>query len=243
MPRSARRSCFCSSGLSRLIGYAPHEAPAPTQADLEDAEKAIAAQTSTFPNLAFLRDKALLFDDTRSAFVMYAVQGRTWAALGDPVGPEERLSDVMRLFLERCADFGGDPRLLRSDEGASASLCRLRIDVRQARRGGESRSDDIHARRRAGVETPPGTSPTGEGRRRLPDRRTGGRAGDHERAAGGVRRLARGESGRREGLLAGVLRRGVPVAVPRRRDRARRADSGLCQSVARPSARRAVRRL
>ena len=96
-------------GFSRLIGYAPHEAPAPTEADLQDAEKAIAAQTSTFPNLAFLKDKSLLFDDTRSAFVMYAVQGRTWAALGDPVGPEEQLNDVVRLFLERCADFGGIP--------------------------------------------------------------------------------------------------------------------------------------
>ena len=96
-------------GFARLIGYTPHEAPVPTQADLQDAEQAIAAQKSTFPNLAFLKDKALLFDDTRSAFVMYAVQGRTWAALGDPVGPEERLSDLVRLFLERCADFGGVP--------------------------------------------------------------------------------------------------------------------------------------
>ena len=95
--------------FARLIGYGPHEAPAPTQADLQDAEKAIAAQTSTFPNLAFLKDKSLLFDDTRSAFIMYAVQGRTWAALGDPVGPEERLTDLVRLFLERCADFGGLP--------------------------------------------------------------------------------------------------------------------------------------
>ena len=96
-------------GFARLIGYAPHAAPAPTQADLLDAQKAIAAQTLTSPNLAFLKDKALLFDDTRSAFVMYAVHGRTWAALGDPVGPEERLTDVVRTFLERCADFGGVP--------------------------------------------------------------------------------------------------------------------------------------
>ena len=96
-------------GFARLIGYAPHAAPAPTPADLQDAEKAIAAQTLTFPNLAFLKDKALLFDDTRSAFVMYAVQGRTWVALGDPVGPEDRRAGLVRLFLERCADFGGVP--------------------------------------------------------------------------------------------------------------------------------------
>jgi phosphatidylglycerol lysyltransferase len=96
-------------GFARLIGYAPYDAPVPTEADLQDAEKAMAAQVSTFPNLAFLKDKALLFDDTRTAFLMYAVQGRTWAALGDPVGPEERLTGLVRLFLERCADFGGVP--------------------------------------------------------------------------------------------------------------------------------------
>ena len=96
-------------GFARLIGYAPHAEPAPTPADLQDAEKAIAAQTLTFPYLAFLKDKALLFDATRSAFVMYGVQGRTWVALGDPVGPEDRIADLVRLFLERCADFGGIP--------------------------------------------------------------------------------------------------------------------------------------
>jgi phosphatidylglycerol lysyltransferase len=95
-------------GFARLIGYAPHDAP-PTPADLEDAARVIAGQPSTFPNLAFLEDKSLLFDDTRSAFIMYAVQGRTWAALGDPVGPEERFAGLVLMFLERCADFGGTP--------------------------------------------------------------------------------------------------------------------------------------
>jgi phosphatidylglycerol lysyltransferase len=97
------------AGFARLIGYAPHEALAPTDADLEDAGKAIAAQISTFPSLVYLRDKALLFNDDRTAFVMYGVQGRTWVALGDPVGPEDRLGDLVRSFLERCDDFGGVP--------------------------------------------------------------------------------------------------------------------------------------
>ncbi|MGE5812917.1 MAG: bifunctional lysylphosphatidylglycerol flippase/synthetase MprF [Acidobacteriota bacterium] len=96
-------------GLARLVGYAPHEATAPSDADLQDAAKAIAAQRSTFPYLVYLRDKALLFNDDRSAFVMYGVQGRTWVALGEPVGPEDRLGDAVRIFLERCDDFGGVP--------------------------------------------------------------------------------------------------------------------------------------
>jgi phosphatidylglycerol lysyltransferase len=96
-------------GFARLIGYAPHEAPMPTDADLDDAGRAIAAQALTFPFLVYLRDKALLFNDDRTAFVMYGVQGRTWVALGDPVGPESQFGDLVRRFLERCHDFGGVP--------------------------------------------------------------------------------------------------------------------------------------
>lgn len=95
--------------LARLIGYAPHEMPLPSDADLEDAGRIIAGQSATAPNLVFLRDKALLFDDERKAFVTYAVQGRTWVALGDPAGPPDRLNGVIRRFLERCRDFGGTP--------------------------------------------------------------------------------------------------------------------------------------
>ena len=95
--------------IGRLIRHAPHEAPPPSGADLEDAGRLIAAQPSTVPLLVYLRDKALLFDEERGAFVMYAVQGRTWVAMGDPVGPADRLANVLRLFLERCDDFGGVP--------------------------------------------------------------------------------------------------------------------------------------
>lgn len=95
--------------VARLIGYAPHEASKPTEADLSDAAAIIAKQTRTLPYLVFLRDKAILFDEEKSAFVMYGVQGRTWAALGDPVGPPERIGALVRLFLERCDDFGGVP--------------------------------------------------------------------------------------------------------------------------------------
>jgi phosphatidylglycerol lysyltransferase len=96
-------------GLARLISYAPHETPLPSDADLEDAGRAIAAQSQTFPFLVYLRDKALLFNDDRTAFVMYGVRGRTWVALGDPVGPESQFGDLIRRFLERCHDFGGVP--------------------------------------------------------------------------------------------------------------------------------------
>lgn len=96
-------------GFARLIRPAPHEAPSPTDRDLEDAAKAIASQHSTLPYLIYLRDKALLFNDERTAFIMYAVQGQTWVALGDPVGPASQMCGLMRRFLERCDDFNGVP--------------------------------------------------------------------------------------------------------------------------------------
>jgi len=95
--------------LARLMRVAPHEAPEPSDADLADALTVIATQPSTVPFLALLRDKALLFNEDRSGFIMYGVQGRTWVALGDPVGPEACLPSLIRLFLERCDDFGGVP--------------------------------------------------------------------------------------------------------------------------------------
>jgi phosphatidylglycerol lysyltransferase len=95
--------------LARLMGHAPHETAEPSDADLDAAGAAIARQTGTSPYLVYLRDKAVLFDEQRSAFVMYGVQGRTWVALGDPVGSVEQLGPLVRLFLERCDDFGGMP--------------------------------------------------------------------------------------------------------------------------------------
>jgi phosphatidylglycerol lysyltransferase len=95
--------------LSRLMKTAPHEAPAPDEADLVAAGAAIEAQTSTFPYTVFLRDKALLFDAERRGFIMYGVQGRTFVALGDPVSPPEQAPMLIRSFLERADDFSGVP--------------------------------------------------------------------------------------------------------------------------------------
>jgi len=96
-------------GVARLVAPAPHEAQMPDDHDLASAACVIANQSWTMPCLVYLRDKALLFNDARTGFVMYGVEGRTWAALGDPVGPPGVVADLIRRFLERCDDFGGTP--------------------------------------------------------------------------------------------------------------------------------------
>ncbi len=96
-------------GVARLIRVAPAEVLTPSEADLAAAERIIAAQSATLPFLVFLRDKGLLFDDARTAFVMFAVHGRSWVALGDPVGPAAAAAGMIGRFLERADDCGGIP--------------------------------------------------------------------------------------------------------------------------------------
>src|SRR5262249_30205586 len=77
--------------------------------DLGDASSIIAQQAATVPFLVFLRDKTVLFDEGRTGFVMYGVQGRTWVALGDPVCQPQHTSDFVRRFVEKCDDYDGLP--------------------------------------------------------------------------------------------------------------------------------------
>ena len=90
--------------LRRLASPPAQATGTPTPADLVDAARVIAQQTHTWPHLVFLRDKALLWDDTRAAFLMYARQDGTFVALGDPVGPPDRGERLVERFLEEVDD-------------------------------------------------------------------------------------------------------------------------------------------
>jgi len=97
---------FCAWRLLRPIVPTPQR---PTAADLADAHRITLAQPHTLPLLAALGDKALFFNPERTAFLMYGVQGRTWAVLGDPVGPPEAAGPLARAFVERALDLDVTP--------------------------------------------------------------------------------------------------------------------------------------
>jgi phosphatidylglycerol lysyltransferase len=97
-------------GVVRLLRPAPPETARPDADELERAGAVVASQGSTVPFLAFLRDKTLLFNEARTAFLMYGVQGKTWVVMGDPVGGTPReAAALIREFFERCDDYGGVP--------------------------------------------------------------------------------------------------------------------------------------
>lgn len=86
--------------LVRLLQPAPPEPQVPTDEDLETAGRIAAASPRASAQLVLLGDKHLLFNESRTAFLMYAVERRSWVALGDPVGPVEEHEDLAWRFRE-----------------------------------------------------------------------------------------------------------------------------------------------
>ena len=59
------------------------------------------------PLLALIGDKSLMFSDTGKSFLMFSKHGRTWAALGDPVGPRDERVELVWRFIELADAHGG----------------------------------------------------------------------------------------------------------------------------------------
>jgi phosphatidylglycerol lysyltransferase len=75
--------------------------PLPTrQEDLNKANSIVQTSPHTYANLALLGDKAFLFSQNGNAFIMYGVEGRSWIAMGDPVGQEGEWPELVWRFLE-----------------------------------------------------------------------------------------------------------------------------------------------
>lgn len=78
-------------GFLRLLRPSQPEPALPGIADLDRAEAIVRAGDDSHPNVALTGDKALLYSPTGNALIAYAVSGKCWIAMGDPVGaPTER---------------------------------------------------------------------------------------------------------------------------------------------------------
>jgi phosphatidylglycerol lysyltransferase len=63
----------------------------------------------TYAYLAFLGDKKFLLSDNNDAFIMYGIQGKSWVALGDPVGESKSIMQLIWNFREVCDLHDGRP--------------------------------------------------------------------------------------------------------------------------------------
>jgi len=86
----------------------------------------------TYANLALLQDKSILINAERNAFIMYGTEGRSWVAMGDPVGPEHARQELIWSFIDLVDRYHGWPVFYQIDLGnlrlyVEAGLALLKI--------------------------------------------------------------------------------------------------------------------
>ena len=76
---------------------------------LDKIESIVKLSPKTYAWLALTGDKKFLCNDAGDAFIMYDVQGRSWFAMGDPVGPPDQCQELIWNFTELCDQYSGWP--------------------------------------------------------------------------------------------------------------------------------------
>ena len=92
--------------LNLLRPARPEPAVASPQ-DLVRAHAIINRCDNCLANAALTGDKRLLFNDSADTFLMYQVAGRSWVALGDPVGSRAGAEELVWRFRELSDRHGG----------------------------------------------------------------------------------------------------------------------------------------
>ena len=106
--------CFSIWRLSRRAPPKPSEVLSET--DLLTIVDIVRQSTKTNANLSLLADKQILLSDDRSSFVMYAVEKRSWVAMGDPIGRSDQFAELLWTFRETCDRYDGWPVFYQVDK-------------------------------------------------------------------------------------------------------------------------------
>ncbi len=94
-------------GISQLLRRARTRPVGPSVEEIDRARQIAAQQPRPDALLALMGDKNFLFSDSGGCFLMFATRGRTWVALGDPVGPAAEWPDLVWRFIELADSHGG----------------------------------------------------------------------------------------------------------------------------------------
>jgi len=94
-------------GIARLLRPSRFKPAFPGPEELERASRIVEASPRTEANLALLGDKALLFSNSGKAFIMYGIEGRSWVAMGAPIGSAAEGRELAWKFRELAERHGG----------------------------------------------------------------------------------------------------------------------------------------
>ena len=92
--------------IQRLLRSTAVTATAPDDATMARVKPIVDESPDTVAHLALLGDKSLLFSENGNAFVMYGQEGRSFVAMGDPIGPPKERQELSWRFRE-LADRNG----------------------------------------------------------------------------------------------------------------------------------------
>jgi phosphatidylglycerol lysyltransferase len=93
-------SAMAMYGVVALLRPRPPEPALPGPEDLARVRPLVDRAPESIAHAALVGDKELLFSPEGDAFLMYAIEGRSWVALGDPVGPERAATELAWRFRE-----------------------------------------------------------------------------------------------------------------------------------------------
>lgn len=93
--------------VAKLLRPAPPKFAFQGQEEFQKIVAVVQRSHETYINLALLGDKTFLFSREGNAFIMYGVEGRSWVAMGDPVGPKEERAELVWRFREVCDLYDG----------------------------------------------------------------------------------------------------------------------------------------
>ena len=103
--------------VGRLLRPAPPP-KGPEDVDGKAVKAIVKASPDTCANLALIGDKSFLFSETRNAFIMYAVCGRSWVSMGNPVGPQAEWPNLIWRFRELSDRYDGWTVFYQVDPGS-----------------------------------------------------------------------------------------------------------------------------
>ena len=92
---------------ARLMRPGPPRPAESGRQELETASAVVRNSKEASAHLALLGDKCLLYCQEGDAFIMYAVEGRSWIAMGEPIGPDLRWPELIWKFRELSDRYGG----------------------------------------------------------------------------------------------------------------------------------------
>jgi phosphatidylglycerol lysyltransferase len=94
-------------GLSRLFSPSIHVKEVTTSDDIDALSSILDTSSTTAHYVSLLGDKQIHFNEDRSGFVMYGIEGKSVVSLGDPVAEESKIPELIWSFYEMSRRIGG----------------------------------------------------------------------------------------------------------------------------------------